>query len=153
MSLTIDDADPRSQAWRLFIETSARLTTAIDEQLRSESEMTLSDFHVMLILSEAPDQRLRMKEIAQRMVFTASRLTYQVDTLCKRGWLRREKVPQDGRGSYAILTAEGRAVFEAAARGHRDLVNHLFFTPLSRSDGQELVDIMTRLAEPLDRME
>ena len=153
MSLRIDDADPRGRAWRLFIETSARLTTAIDEQLREQSAMSLSDYHVLLLLSEAPDQRLRMKEIAQRMVFTASRLTYQVDTLCKRGWVRRERVPQDGRGSYAILTDEGRAAFATAARGHRKVVDDLFFQALSPTDGQQLVHLMSQLAARLDRTE
>ncbi|GAA3965072.1 MarR family winged helix-turn-helix transcriptional regulator [Gordonia caeni] len=149
MSLEIEDVDPRGRAWRLFIETSARLSTAIDDQLRRDAGMALADYHVLLLLSEAPGHRLRMKEIAERMVFSQSRLTYQVDTLCKRGWLRREPVPEDRRGSYAILTDEGRGAFAAAARGHRELVDRLFYDALTPDDGRELAGLMARLADRL----
>lgn len=142
--------DPRVAAWRLFIETSAHLSTVIDEDLRRESGMSLSDYHVLLLLTEAPDRRLRMKEIAQRMVFSASRLTYQIDQLCKRGWLRREPVPDDRRGSYAILTAAGAEAFAAAAARHHEVVAHLFYDVLSPADGEQLAALMRRLADRLD---
>lgn len=148
--LPLDDVDARGAAWRLFIETSARLTTELDEQLRRDAQLTLADFHVLLLLSEAPGRRLRMKEIAQRMVFSPSRLTYQVDQLCKRGWLRREQAAEDRRGSYAILTDEGRAAFAAAGRGHGALVHRLFYDAFSPADGGELATLMRRLADHLD---
>ncbi|MEZ5210714.1 MULTISPECIES: MarR family winged helix-turn-helix transcriptional regulator [unclassified Gordonia (in: high G+C Gram-positive bacteria)] len=151
--LPIDDADPRGVAWRLFIETSARLTTALDEQLRRDAHLTLADFHVMLLLSEAPDGRLRMKEVAERMVFSPSRLTYQVDQLCKRGWLCRERAAEDRRGSYAVLTDDGHEVFATAARDHAALVHRLFHDALSPADGGELATLMRRLADHLDRQD
>lgn len=150
VSMPIEDADPRGPAWRLFIETSTRLTTALDDDLRRVSGMSLADYHVLLLLSEAPDQRLRMKELAQRMVFSASRLTYQVDQLCSRGWLRREPVPEDRRGNYAILTDAGREAFAAAARDHILLVHALFHDALSADDGRRLAQLMRRLAAHLD---
>lgn len=149
MSLEIDDVDPRGRAWRLFIETSAGLSTAIDDQLRRDADMTLADYHVLLLLHEADGHRLRMKQIAEQMVFSASRLTYQVDGLCKRGWLRREPVPEDRRGSYAILTDDGRAAFAAAAHDHRELVSRLFYDALTPDDGHELAALMSRLADHL----
>lgn len=153
MSLPLSDVDPRGQAWRLFIETSARLTTAIDDQLRRDAGLTLADYHVLLLLSETPQHRMRMKEIAQRMVFSPSRLTYQVGAMCQRGWLRREPVPEDRRGTYAILTAEGQAAFTAAARGHHDLVQQMFFTALTPAQGRELTTLMSELDAHLNRMD
>ncbi len=140
-------------SWRAFIETSARLTTVIDDELRRDANMSLADYHVLLLLAEAPEHRLRMKEIAQRMVFSASRLTYQVDQLCKRGWLRRETAAEDRRGSYAVLTEQGLAAFVAAGRGHHEVVHELFFDVLSPEDDHALAAIMGRLAHRLDQRE
>ncbi|MFZ2501907.1 MAG: MarR family transcriptional regulator [Nocardioides sp.] len=150
MSLAEQVPSGTELAWRRFIETSARLSTAVDDELRRDGGMTLADYHVLLLLTEAPEGRLRMKEIAQRMVFSASRLTYQMDQLCKRGWLRREAVAEDRRGSYAALTPEGRAAFAAAAAGHRALVTELFFDVLSPEQASHLVAAMDVLATQLD---
>ncbi|GAC58367.1 putative MarR family transcriptional regulator [Gordonia hirsuta DSM 44140 = NBRC 16056] len=145
--------DEREAAWRLFIETSTRVAGALDDQLRTDAQMSLSDYHVMLLLHEAPEQRLRMKDLAARMVFSASRLTYQVDVLCRRGWLRREPVPSDRRGSYAILTDAGHAAFAAAGRGHFDLVQQIFYDVLTPEDGRTLAAIMTKIDHRLDDKE
>lgn len=140
-------------SWRAFIETSARMTTAIDDELRRDAGMSLADYHVLLLLTEAPGHRLRMKDIAHRMVFSASRLTYQVDQLCGRDWLRREAAAEDRRGSYAVLTDEGLAAFAAAGRGHHAVVHDLFFDVLSPEDDHALAAIMGRLARRLDQRE
>lgn len=140
----------KQQAWRLFIETSTRLSVAADEQLRGDAQLSLADYHVLLLLSEAPDQRIRMKEIAQRMAFSRSRLTYQVDRMCRRGWLRRETVAEDRRGSYAVLTTAGRDAFGTAAVGHVALVQRLFYDALTDEDATQLARIMTRIGERLN---
>lgn len=142
--------DRRSAAWRLFIENSARVQTAVDERLRASDDMTLSDYHVLLLLSEAPNQQMRMRDIAARMVFSASRLTYQVKTLVDRGWLCREPVPGDGRGAFAALTDAGREVFRTAARHHGSDVDELFHAALSPDDSVVLEAVMNRLAAHLD---
>lgn len=143
----------KADAWRLFIETSTRMSVAADDQLRADAQLSLADYHVLLLLLEAPDRRLRMKEIAQKMVFSPSRLTYQVDRLCRRGWLRREPVPGDRRGSYAIATDEGAAAFRAAAVGHVALVRNTFYDALTDDEATTLARIMTRVSASLDRWE
>ncbi|MFT4086731.1 MAG: MarR family transcriptional regulator [Gordonia sp. (in: high G+C Gram-positive bacteria)] len=150
---TITDDDPRPDAWRRFIETSARVSTAIDDELRADADMSLSDYHVLLLLSEAPEHRLRMKELSQRMVFSASRLTYQVDVMCRRGWLRRERAAEDRRGSYACLTDDGAAAFRAAFDGHFQQVRRVFFDALTPDDGRSLATVMRTLADHLDHLE
>lgn len=143
----------REHAWRLFIETSTRVSTAADEQLRSDAQMSLADYHVLLLLSEAPDRRLRMKDIAQKMVFSASRLTYQIDGMCQRGWVSREPVPEDRRGSYASLTDDGRGAFRTAAVGHFHLVQDVFYDVMTDDDAADLARIMTRVSNHLDERE
>ncbi|GAA4665923.1 MarR family winged helix-turn-helix transcriptional regulator [Gordonia humi] len=145
--------DRRSAAWRLFIENSVRVQTAVDERLRASDGMTLSDYHVLLLLSEAPDRRMRMRDLSHRMIFSASRLSYQIGALAKRGWVCREPVPGDGRGSFACLTDDGRAAFAAAARHHGADVDRFFFAGLTPDDGESLETVMCRLADHLDSLE
>ncbi|WP_132994071.1 MarR family winged helix-turn-helix transcriptional regulator [Gordonia zhaorongruii] len=150
MTAVHDACAPTERAWRLFIENSARVQTLLDERLRAgDPAMSLTDYHVLLLLAEAPDHRLRMNELSRRMVFSASRLTYQVRTLCERGWLCREPVPGDRRGSYAALTASGLTAFGSAARRHRDDVEEVFYSALSPDDGPALETVMRRLSTHL----
>ncbi|WP_270486032.1 MarR family winged helix-turn-helix transcriptional regulator [Gordonia jacobaea] len=143
-------AASKAQAWRLFIETSARLQTTLDDELRAHCRMSLADYHVLLILHESPGGRARMRDLSHRMVFSTSRLSYQVDAMVRRGWLRREAAPEDKRGSYAVLTDDGRSAFAAAARDHGAAVERLFTSGLSDVQASELADLMAALTEHLD---
>ena len=69
----------------------------------------MSDYHVLVVLSEAPGQRLRMGELASRLVFSPSRLTYQISSMVKRGLVRKQSCPDDRRGQEAVLTDAGLA--------------------------------------------
>lgn len=137
---------PAEDAWRPFVETSVRLQTALDDDLKAHCGMSLSDYHILLVLGECPDGRARMRELAAHLVFSSSRLSYQVDAMARRGWLRREPVAEDRRGSYAVLTDTGRAAFAAASRHHAATVRRLFTSVLTPDDGIVLGDIMNRLA-------
>ncbi|GAC51335.1 MULTISPECIES: MarR family winged helix-turn-helix transcriptional regulator [Gordonia] len=144
------DSDDLQGAWRVFIETAARLQTMLDDDLRAGTGMSLADYSVLLVLHESEGGRLRMRDLAHRMVFSTSRLSYQVDAMVKRGWLQRERATEDRRGSYAVLTEEGRSAFRSAARDHHQCVDALFFSALRPSDGRELRAVMERLAAHLD---
>ena len=146
-------ADPVTDAWRPFIETSARLQTLLDDDLRRHCGMSLSDYHILLILHECPDGRARMRELSHRMVFSTSRLSYQIDVMVRRGWLSRAAVPEDRRGSYAVLTDDGRAAFTAAAHDHGTAVRRLYTPALTAEDGAALGDLMRTLATHLDDLE
>ena len=144
--------DHRPAAWRLFIENSVRMQTVLDERLRASDGMTLSDYHVLLLLAEAPDRRMRMRDLSRRMVFSASRLSYQVRALANRGLVCREPVPGDRRGAFACLTELGLDAFTAAAARHGRDVDELFYTGLTSDDGAALESVMTRLSTRLDAL-
>ncbi|GAC68533.1 MarR family winged helix-turn-helix transcriptional regulator [Gordonia soli] len=145
--------DPRRGAWQVFIETSARLQTVLDDDLKASAGMSLADYQVLMLLHDAPNRRLRMRELSDRLVFSTSRLSYQIDTLVRRGWLCRERADEDRRGSYAVLTDEGATVFRSAVRDHGRCVRALFTDALTDDDGRALLDIMTRLSAHLTTME
>jgi len=121
--------------WRRFVETHAAIVRRLDEDLRAQSGLTLSSFEVLFELARAPGNRLRMAELADRLLFTRSGVTRLVDRLERQGYVERSDCADDGRGIYALLTQEGFDAFEAAAGPHIDGVRRLFFDRLEGWDG------------------
>lgn len=142
--------DARRQAWRGFIETSARITTILDEDLRRAAGMSLAEYHILLLLDEGPAAGMRMRDLAGAMAFSSSRLSYQVDSLARRGWVLRCPAPDDRRGSLAALTDQGRQAFIAAAQRHSEVVEEVFIDALDGTDGTDLARVMGHLATHLD---
>ena len=122
--------DDEMAFWRAYTVASGRLNAAIDADLRAESGLTLDDYEVLVHLSEAPERRVRMSELAEHVVQSRSRLTQRIDRMVERGLVARQQCPDDRRGTFAVLTDEGFATLEAAAPGHvesvrRHLLDHL----------------------------
>ncbi|MFE9201743.1 MarR family winged helix-turn-helix transcriptional regulator [Micromonospora sp. NPDC007230] len=137
----------RMTAWRAYIEASQRLFTQLEDDLRADSELSFADYHVLVLLSEATGQRLRMGELASRLVFSPSRLTYQISSMQKRGLVARQSCPEDRRGSEAVLTAAGLLALREAAPHHlRSVRTHL----IDDLDDAE-VACLTRVFERLGR--
>jgi DNA-binding MarR family transcriptional regulator len=131
-------SETQQACWRAFIESSWALHTRIEDDLRAATGLSMADYHVMVVLSEAPGHRLRMGELAGRLVFSPSRLTYQISSMVKRGLVRKQACPQDGRGQEAVLTDAGMAELEAAAPMHLRTVRDTFIDHL---DDEELAVI------------
>ncbi|WP_461144707.1 MarR family winged helix-turn-helix transcriptional regulator [Salinifilum aidingensis] len=140
---------PQRRAWRPYIEASVLLQTQLDEDLRAAAGMSLMDYHVLLVLSESPAHRLRMGELAARMVFSPSRLTYQVKVMERRGWVLRQPAPEDKRVNYAVLTATGLEAFRAADCHHIATVQRLFTDDLDEHELHVLAGVFTRLRSRL----
>lgn len=134
--------------WQLFFETTARLTTEIEARLK-EHGCSLMDYQVLLLLRNADDHRLRMGELAQRLVFSPSRLSYQIGVLEKRGWVRRRRCAEDARGLEAELTDEGLRAFRRLRPAHARDVEELFLRALEGDDADRLAAVMDRLARRL----
>lgn len=119
-------SDTQQAFWRTFIESSWALHTRLEDDLRATTGLSMADYHVMVVLSEAPGHRLRMGELAGRLVFSPSRLTYHISSMVKRGLVRKQACPEDGRGQEAVLTDAGMAALEAAAPMHLKTVRDSF---------------------------
>lgn len=132
--------------WQLFFETSALLTTEVEARLK-ERGSSLMDYQVLLLLRNAPERRLRMGELAQRMVFSPSRLSYQIGVLEKRGWVQRRRCVEDGRGLEAVLTEEGLLAFRSLQPAHARDVADLFLDVLEDDDAERLRAVMERVAQ------
>src|SRR5689334_5902164 len=123
-------SDSQQLAWRTFIESSWALHTHLEDDLRAQTGLSMNDYHVMVVLSEAPGHRLRMGELAGRLVFSPSRITYQINSMVKRGLVSKQPCPEDGRGQEAVLTDEGMAALESAAPLHLVTVRDRFIDRL-----------------------
>lgn len=135
--------------WRAYIESSQRLFTQLEEDLRATSELSFPDYHVLVLLSEAPGQRLRMGELASRLVFSPSRLTYQISTMARRGLVARQSCPQDRRGQEAVLTAAGLLALREAAPHHLASVRAHLMDDLDDAEIACLTRVFERLGARL----
>lgn len=110
-------------AWRAFLNAHAAVIDRIEREMEDAGVLPLGSYDVLVPLSEAPDHRLRLHELASRMVLSRSTLTRMLDRLEAEGLLARERVATDRRGAYAALTARGQEALRRAwpiyARGIR----------------------------------
>ena len=132
-------------AWRAFVESSWALHTRLEDDLRATTGLSMADYHVMVVLSEAPGHRLRMGELAGRLVFSPSRLTYQISSMVKRGLVRKQACAEDGRGQEAVLTDTGLAALEAAAPMHLKTVRDSFIDHLDDSELDVIGRVFARI--------
>ncbi|WP_436527691.1 MarR family winged helix-turn-helix transcriptional regulator [Actinoplanes sp. HUAS TT8] len=126
------------QHWRTFIESSWALHTKLEDELRAATGLSMNDYHVLVALAEAPGRRIRMGELASRMVFSPSRVTYQISSMIKRGLVEKESCPDDKRGFEAVLTEKGLTALREAAPAHLETVRESFIDHL---DDEELAVI------------
>src|SRR3954454_2089159 len=100
--------DTEQSAWRAFMTGSRRLMARLDADLKAQG-LDHDDYGVLVALSEAEGVRLRMAELADVSVESRSRLSHHIGRLETRGLVARETCPDDRRGTWAVLTDDGRA--------------------------------------------
>lgn len=134
--------------WRLFLRAHAQLTRALEHELLAEQDLPLASYDVLLQLGEAPGRRLRMTELADRVLLSRSGLTRLVDRLEKDGLVERAACPNDARGTHAVLTEAGLARLRTAAATHlRGVAEHV----TSRLTAEELAQLEALMAKLVDR--
>lgn len=144
----LDDTEQR--AWRALVRTVQLLPLALDRQLQAEAGIPHAYYLVLAMLSEAPEQELRMRSLAQLTATSPSRLSHSVARLEERGWVERRRSRVDGRGQVAVLTAAGLAALVQAAPGHAAEVRRRVIDPLTAEQVSALVGIAESLAAGLE---
>jgi DNA-binding MarR family transcriptional regulator len=129
---------PRLAAWRAFLEAHAAVLEVLKTELQREHGLPLPWYDVLLHLSEAPGHRLRMQQLAARLVITQGGVTRLVDRMQAAGLVRRASCESDGRGAYAVLAAEGHAVLREAAPVHLRGVEAHFLAHLTPQEVEVL---------------
>jgi len=139
-------AKSRLEVWRSFLEAHTRIVDQLEHELTEERSLSLSWYDVLYQLSLAGG-RLRMQELAARLLIPRSSLTRQIDRMEAAGMVDREPSNDDGRGTVAVLTPEGRATLRRAAPVHLRGIEHHFASKLDGRDIAALRRVLTKLAE------
>ena len=128
----LDAAQQRD--WRAYVDGSVRLTEIMDRDLKTKHGLSVSEYEILVRLSEAPEQRLRMAELAENASQSRSRLSHTCSRLESKGLVKRDSCPNDKRGVYAHLTDAGLAALERAARDHVETVREYFVDVIEPAD-------------------
>src|SRR5690348_3085254 len=105
--------------WRTLLRVQIRVSRQLQADLQAEHDLALGSYEVLLHLAEAPDGRLRMNDLADRVLLSRSGLTRLVDRLQRDGLVERELCHDDARGLFASITPDGRERVRAATPTHR----------------------------------
>jgi DNA-binding MarR family transcriptional regulator len=132
----LDDEEMR--AWQGLVEATTAISADLDADLSAAFGLNQGDYGVLVGLSEAPDHRMRMCDLACRLRLSPSGLTRRLDGLVRDGLVCRAPAPDDRRVSFAVLTAKGWSTLKAAAPIHVEGVRRHFLEHLTRTQIQQL---------------
>ena len=140
----------QQRAWRAWLDAHAHLSARLNRELQAGSGLSLSDYDVLVHLTDVPDGRLRSFELAEGLQWEKSRVSRQVARMAERGLVAKEAAPEDGRGAYVTLTRAGRRAIEDAAPAHVELVRRLLFDGLTAAQVRTLESIAGSVVRRLD---
>lgn len=125
---TIDDL--HNTTWRLFLLAQSRVIRQIQQRLSAANLPPLEWYDVLWALKQAPEQRLRLSDLADQLLLSRSNLTRLLDRLEKQDLLQREPCSSDRRGTFAVLTASGAAMQQTMWSVYADCIAYYFGDPL-----------------------
>ena len=136
-----------ASAWRSLIEVSFGLFDQLSAELKAEHELTIQDYEVLHLLSEADGLSLRVGELADKMIASRTRLTQRLDRLADRDLVVKTKCPSDARAVNVELTKSGLTLLTEIAPAHVQRVRELVFDHLSATQITQLEDSLGVLAD------
>lgn len=132
-------------AWRAFMDGNQRLLAQLNQDLEGKHGLSLSEYRILVLLTEAPDGSLRMSELADGALSSRSRLTHQVRRMESAGMVLRSNCPEDGRGVLASLTDEGRRRLAEAAPTHVESVRRDFVDGLTSEQLRTIREVFEKV--------
>jgi DNA-binding MarR family transcriptional regulator len=140
-------SEDEERAWREFRRLLTALPARIGRDLAHDSALSSADYEVLSTLSEKPDRRAALKDLAAKMEWSRSRLSHHASRMQTRGLIEKEPDPGDARGCFLRLTDPGLRVLEQAARHHVGSVRSRFLDHLSPDELAVLHRVSTRIAD------
>jgi DNA-binding MarR family transcriptional regulator len=145
----ISPRDDRLAAWRTFLQAYSLLSRRLDVELQQEQAISLAEYDALVQLAEAPGHRLRMSQLAERVLLSRSGVTRLVDRLEADGLVKRSQCSTDARGAEAVLTETGVARLRSASVTHLRGVADYF---LEAVPAQDLDALARSLGAVVDRV-
>ena len=130
-------SEDEQQAWRATVHLSQMLLRQLDRDL-TEYGLSGHDYEILVELSEAPEHRMRMTDLADATSQSRSRLSHQITRMEKRSLVRRDECEGDKRGTFAVLTSGGMAAIERSAPSHVENVRRHFVDRLTPRQLEEI---------------
>jgi len=144
-------SDEEQQAWRATVHLSQLLLRQLDRDLNVHG-LSGHDYEILVNLSEAPDNRLRMTDLADATSQSRSRLSHQISRMEARDLVRREECEGDKRGTFAVLTRGGMETIEQVAPDHVDNVRRHFIDLLRPRQLDEVRDAFQPIVDYLRKI-
>lgn len=148
VAVDTDLSETELRAWQGLLHAHHQVTRTLDAELQEEHGLSLSAYDVLLRLARAPDRRLRMTELAERVMFSPSGLTRMVDRLVRDGLLQRDRFEGDARVMLARLTDQGRQVLRRAAKTHLRGIRQHFTGRLSHAQLEDVGSALELITGP-----
>ena len=143
-------SDEEQQVWRAYLRANELLHARLNRQLQRDTGLSEGDYAVLVYLSESPDDRVRGYELAAAIQWEKSRLSHHLTRMEKRGLVRREECPTDGRGAFIVLADLGRRRIEEAAPLHVAEVRRWFIDALTPEQLTSLGEVTALLVDGLE---
>lgn len=144
--LTADE----QQHWRAWLAASRVLNERLSRDLQEQHDLTLADYEILVNLSEAPDRRLRMSDLAEATLASRSRLSHQIDRMERAGLVERQSCTDDRRGWFAALTDHGWDTVVAAAPDHVESVRQVLLDVLGPGEFAALGEACAKVVSAMD---
>ena len=135
--------------WRRWLRLNAELPGVLHRELQADAGLSLSDFEVLVTLTEAPDERVRVTDLARALNWERSRVSHHVTRMERRGLVQRSECRDDGRGAWVVLTTQGRRAIERAAPGHAATVRRLIFDNLTAHELTVMTGVVDKVLSRL----
>jgi DNA-binding MarR family transcriptional regulator len=139
--------------WRAWLTASALLSEQLQRELQETHGLSLADYEILVRLSEAPDRRLRMSELARKALSSRSRLSHQISRMEALDLVSRQPCADDKRGQWAILTDHGWDALVAAAPEHVEGVRTHLLDPLTAAEFAALGRACAKVATHLEQVQ
>ena len=139
-----------ADAWGALLQVHAALVPVLDKEVQGQTGLPLSWYDVLLELAAEPQGRLRMTELAERVVLSRTRVSRLVDELSARGLITKEEHPEDRRSTYAVITRSGLAEFRAAAPVYVRAIETRFAAHLTNDELLALTTVLSKISKPAD---
>ena len=136
------------RAWRMFISTSGDLLKAIEADL-APFRLDLGDYQLLAILSESPNQQLRLCDLAEMLQLSRGGLTRRMEGVISAKLVSRMRAENDKRVAFAVLTSKGLALLKRAAPIHLGSVRRMMIDQLTSGEIKAIGSAFTKIANCL----
>jgi DNA-binding MarR family transcriptional regulator len=148
LKVACPSTDAQVVLFGLLIETNARLSRSLDNELESECGLPLAWFEVLLQLRRADDGHLKMNQLADAIVHSGGGTTRLIDRLEEAGLVTRQNCPSDRRAVHVAITDRGNAKLDEALGVHLGYLNDHLGGRLDATERDQLTSLLTKLNAP-----